>query len=129
MTKAPDALRTIGEVATETGIAPHILRYWETHVPALKPVRRAGGRRYFRPEDIAVIRRLHALVSKQGYTLEGAARALRKGGVTAAATIAADAPATDAPIAAPMLGNDAMLSDKLQRIRQRLQSALDRNFA
>lgn len=133
MTKAPDALRTIGEVATETGIAPHILRYWETHVPALKPVRRAGGRRYFRPEDIAVIRRLHALVSEQGYTLEGAARALRHGGATAAATIAAGAPATDAPIAAPiaapMLGNDAMLSDKLQRIRQRLQSALDRNFA
>lgn len=129
MTKAPDALRTIGEVATETGIAPHILRYWETHVPALKPVRRAGGRRYFRPEDIAVIRRLHALVSEQGYTLEGAARALRHGGATAAATIAADAPATDAPIATPTLGNDAMLSDKLQRIRQRLQSALDRNLA
>lgn len=129
MTKAPDALRTIGEVATETGIAPHILRYWETHVPALKPVRRAGGRRYFRPEDIAVIRRLHALVSEQGYTLEGAARALRHGGATEAATIAADAPATDAPIATPTLGNDAMLSDKLQRIRQRLQSALDRNLA
>ncbi len=129
MTKAPDALRTIGEVATETGIAPHILRYWETHVPALKPVRRAGGRRYFRPEDIAVIRRLHALVSEQGYTLEGAARALRHGGATAAATIAADAPATDAPMATPTLGNDAMLSDKLQRIRQRLQSALDRNLA
>ncbi len=129
MTKAPDALRTIGEVATETGIAPHILRYWETHVPALKPVRRAGGRRYFRPEDIAVIRRLHALVSEQGYTLEGAARALRHGGATAAATIAADAPPTDAPIAPPTLGNDAMLSDKLQRIRQRLQSALDRNLA
>lgn len=70
------ALRTIGELAEETGIAPHVLRYWERNVPALKPLRRAG-RRYYRPEDAALVRRLHHLVAVEGYTLEGAARAVR----------------------------------------------------
>lgn len=74
--KAAGALRTIGELSAETGIAAHILRYWEKQVPALQPLRRAG-RRYYRTEDVALIRRLHELVSKDGYTLEGAARAVR----------------------------------------------------
>jgi DNA-binding transcriptional MerR regulator len=74
--KAVGALRTIGEVVRETGIAAHILRYWERQVPALQPVRRAGGRRYYRAEDLALVQRLHHLVSTQGYTLDGAARAL-----------------------------------------------------
>lgn len=118
--KAPDALRTIGEVAAETGVAPHILRYWEAHVPALRPVRRAGGRRYFRVADVALIRRLDALVTDQGYTLEGAARALQGGGAAPVADHGTPAPTTSA------LGNDAMLSHHLQRIRSKLQAAIDR---
>lgn len=74
--KASAALRTIGELAAETGIATHILRYWEKNVAALKPLRRSGGRRYYRAEDTALIRRLHHLVSVEGYTLDGAARAV-----------------------------------------------------
>lgn len=116
--KAPDALRTIGEVARETGIAPHVLRYWEAHVSALKPVRRAGGRRYFRTEDVAVIRQLHALVSERGYTLDGAARSLRSNEPPPPATAAHQPGSTG-------LGNDAMLSEKLLRIRNRLQATLD----
>lgn len=74
--KTSTALRTIGELAAETGIATHVLRYWEKNVSALKPLRRSGGRRYYRPEDAALIRRLHHLVSVEGYTLDGAARAV-----------------------------------------------------
>lgn len=126
--KAPDALRTIGEVAVETGIAPHILRYWEQVVPALKPLRRAGGRRYFRPEDVALVRRLSDLVSRQGYTLEGAARVLRRGDaspISGAATVPDPAPAS----AQSALGNAALLPEKWQRIRARLMAALDSDMA
>jgi DNA-binding transcriptional MerR regulator len=77
--KAPGALRAMGEVVAETGVPAHVLRYWEAHVPALRPVRRAGGRRYFRTEDVALVRRLKQLTDDQGYTLEGAARVVRRG--------------------------------------------------
>lgn len=136
--KAPDALRTIGEVAAETGIAPHILRYWEQTVPALRPLRRAGGRRYFRAEDVAIVRRLDDLLNRQGYTLEGAARALRSRGDSSVVSVSGagqPVPAEStmpsvAPSAPPSaLGNDALLGEKWQRIRARLQSALDSDFA
>ncbi|MFM6854193.1 MAG: MerR family transcriptional regulator [Sphingopyxis sp.] len=85
--KAPDALRTIGELSAETGIATHVLRYWERNVPALQPLRRAGGRRYYRAEDAALVRQLYHLVSQQGYTLDGAARALKGVGRTDAGAV------------------------------------------
>lgn len=90
--KSPGALKSIGEVSAETGVATHILRYWEDHVPALKPVRRAGGRRYYRTEDVALIRQLQSLMAESGYTLEGAARAVNTAEVfeAAASTIAAE---------------------------------------
>jgi DNA-binding transcriptional MerR regulator len=92
VSKAPGALKSIGEVSTETGVAAHILRYWEDHVPALNPVRRAGGRRYYRAEDVALIRQLQSLMAESGYTLEGAARAVNTAEVfeTAAATVTAE---------------------------------------
>ncbi|GGC21723.1 hypothetical protein GCM10011371_06690 [Novosphingobium marinum] len=74
--KAPDALRTIGEVSRALGIKQHVLRYWEDHFPSLKPVKRSGGRRYYRPEDIALIRRIDRLVHREGYTLRGARQAV-----------------------------------------------------
>jgi len=69
--KASGAFRTIGEVAAETGLPQHILRYWETRFPQLRPVTRAGNRRYYRPEDVALIRRIHDLLDQQGYTVRG----------------------------------------------------------
>jgi DNA-binding transcriptional MerR regulator len=74
--KAPDALRTIGEVAKALKIRQHVLRYWEEQFPALKPVKRSGGRRYYRPEDIALIATIDRLVHREGYTLRGAKKAL-----------------------------------------------------
>ncbi len=69
--KASGAFRTIGEVSQETGLPQHILRYWETRFPQLRPVTRAGNRRYYRPEDVALIRRIHELLSTRGYTVRG----------------------------------------------------------
>ncbi|WP_084582390.1 MerR family transcriptional regulator [Sphingomonas azotifigens] len=74
--KAAGALRTIGELAAEIGRPQHILRYWETRFPQLKPLTRAGNRRYYRPEDVALVRRIHHLLSQEGYTIRGVQRLL-----------------------------------------------------
>ena len=75
--KEDGALRTIGEVATATGIKTHVLRYWEKQFPQLKPLKRSGGRRYFRPDDVALVEQIDRLVNREGYTLKGAKAALR----------------------------------------------------
>lgn len=67
-----DRFRTIGEVVAETGIKAHVLRYWEDNFPMLRPLKRAGGRRYYRVEDMALIRRIDDLLHHQGFTLAGA---------------------------------------------------------
>ena len=74
--KAPAAYRTIGEVARETGIAPHVLRYWETRFPQLRPLVRAGQRRYYRPEDVALVQRIQSMLRSEGLTMQGAKRRL-----------------------------------------------------
>jgi len=78
--KAPDAFRTIGELSAELGVAQHILRYWETKFPQLKPLQRAGNRRYYRPADVALARRIHGLLNEQGYTVKGVQKLLRSKG-------------------------------------------------
>ena len=75
--KAPDAFRTIGELSAELGVAQHILRYWETKFPQLKPLQRAGNRRYYRPADVALARRIHRLLDQEGYTVKGVQKLLR----------------------------------------------------
>ncbi|MBL6454479.1 MerR family transcriptional regulator [Belnapia sp. T6] len=79
--KAPTAFRTISEVADELRIPQHVLRFWETKFPQLKPLKRGGGRRYYRPEDIALLRRVSDLLYTQGYTIKGVQRLLREGGL------------------------------------------------
>ena len=69
--KSPDAFRTIGELSAELGVAQHILRYWESKFPQLRPLQRAGNRRYYRPADVALARRIHGLLNSQGYTVRG----------------------------------------------------------
>lgn len=70
--KALTAYRTIGEVASETGVARHVLRYWEQRFPQLRPLTRAGRRRYYGPADVALVRRIHRLLTREGYTIRGA---------------------------------------------------------
>ena len=74
--KKPGAFRTIGELAAEIGRPQHILRYWETRFAQLRPLQRAGGRRYYRPEDVALVRRIDALLGEEGYTIRGVQRLL-----------------------------------------------------
>ena len=79
--KAASAFRTISEVADDLHIPQHVLRFWETKFPQLKPLKRGGGRRYYRPEDIAMLRRISDLLYTQGYTIKGVQRLLREGGL------------------------------------------------
>lgn len=91
--KDETALRTIGEVSKALGIRTHVLRYWEQQFPALKPLKRSGGRRYYRAEDIALVEKIDRLVNREGYTLKGAKAALRSGDPieeTASATVSVD---------------------------------------
>ena len=114
--KAPDALRTIGEVAGALGIRQHVLRYWEEQFPMLNPVKRSGGRRYYRPEDVELLVTIDRLVHKEGYTLRGARQLLKSG--------EAPKPA-DPPLAPPLV--DAPASDiavRLRAIRNELAEAL-----
>src|SRR5882757_4877591 len=78
--KAPNAFRTISEVADGLHIPQHVLRFWETKFPQVKPLKRGGGRRYYRPDDIALLRRISDLLYIQGYTIKGVQRLLREGG-------------------------------------------------
>jgi DNA-binding transcriptional MerR regulator len=75
--KDDSALRTIGEVSEALGIKPHVLRYWEAQFPLLKPLKRSGGRRYYRPTDVALVETINRLVNREGYTLKGAEAVLR----------------------------------------------------
>ena len=78
--KAPNAFRTISEVADELHIPQHVLRFWETKFSQVKPLKRGGGRRYYRPDDISLLRRISDLLYIQGYTIKGVQRLLREGG-------------------------------------------------
>jgi DNA-binding transcriptional MerR regulator len=75
--KDEGALRTIGEVSEALGIRPHVLRYWEAQFPLLKPLKRSGGRRYYRPADVELVETIDRLVNREGYTLRGAEAVLR----------------------------------------------------
>ena len=78
--KSPDALKTIGELSHELGVAQHILRYWETKFPQLRPMQRAGNRRYYRPADVDLARRINRLLNEEGYTVRGVQKLLRDRG-------------------------------------------------
>jgi DNA-binding transcriptional MerR regulator len=82
--KDAGAFRTIGEVAEDTGLAQHVLRYWETRFPQLRPLQRAGNRRYYRPEDVALVRRIDRLINREGYTIRGVQQLLAREGRGAA---------------------------------------------
>jgi len=116
--KAADAFRTIGELSAELGVAQHILRYWETKFPQLRPLQRAGNRRYYRPDDVALARRIHRLLNSEGYTVRGVQQLLQAKGGEAAPT----------PLVAPVVpapsGHSGIAVEKLIELRDRLAAAL-----
>jgi len=79
--KSPAAFRTISEVSDDLEVPQHVLRFWETKFPQIRPLKRGGGRRYYRPEDIDLLRRVSTLLYKEGYTIKGVQRLLREGGL------------------------------------------------
>ncbi|MFD1105372.1 MerR family transcriptional regulator [Sphingobium olei] len=112
MDKEEGAFLTISELAGELGLPQHILRYWETRFPQLRPLQRSGNRRYYRPADVQLARRIHQLLNVEGFTVKGAQKALADG----------PAPSTQ-PSSPPVLDDAALLRD-LQAIRDRLAAAL-----
>src|ERR1700689_373294 len=96
--KSADAFRTISEVAEELGVPQHVLRFWESRFTQIKPVKRAGGRRYYRPEDIDLLRGIRALLYADGLTIRGVQKVLKDRGLRHVARVGrGDAPATFAP--------------------------------
>ena len=118
MAKAEGAFLTIGELASELGVPQHILRYWETRFPQLRPMQRSGNRRYYRVGDAALARRIHHLLTVEGFTVKGAQKALA---AKSEAPVAVPAAAPAAP-AAPA-GNDDLIG-RLEDIRDKLAAAL-----
>lgn len=92
--KSAAAFRTISEVSGELDVPQHVLRFWETKFSQVRPLKRAGGRRYYRPEDIALLRRIRDLLYAEGYTIKGVQRLLRDGAgsLEASAAEAAESP-------------------------------------
>ena len=122
--KGPGAFKTIGELSEELGVAQHILRYWETRFPQLRPLQRAGNRRYYRPDDVALARRINRLLNEEGYTVRGVQKLLRdKAGEPAEAP----APAAPAPAPSPRAADDSAGVDvfRLIALRDRLAEALE----
>lgn len=92
MDKSPDAFRTISEAATDLDVPQHVLRFWETRFTQIKPMKRGGGRRYYRPEDIELLKAIRHLLYGEGYTIKGVQRLLKEQGLKAVIGLASGAP-------------------------------------
>lgn len=112
--KGEGAFRTIRELSADLGVPQHVLRYWELRFPQLRPLQRAGNRRYYRPADVALARRIHKLLSQEGYTVRGVQQLLA----------ARPAAHVTEPPAGPALSIDR---EALARIRDQLVQALVRD--
>jgi DNA-binding transcriptional MerR regulator len=113
LTKSETAFRTIGELAEELNLPQHILRYWETRFPQLRPLQRAGNRRYYRPEDVTLARRIDRLLNHEGYTIKGVQKVL----------------AERAPEAEVASSQATIPIAELKRIREMLAEALEEDAA
>lgn len=137
--KSPDAYRSISEAASELDLPAHVLRFWESKFPQLKPVKRAGGRRFYRPGDIALLRGIKRLLYEDGFTIKGAQKYVREQGVAAVGALTTDEGGK--PPEAPRLaeryvpparpaarvtgqGSLAPILDRLEEAKKRLDDAL-----
>ncbi len=118
--KAQGAFRTIGELSAELGVQQHILRYWETRFKQLKPLTRAGNRRYYRPDDVALVRQIHNLLHAEGYTVKGVQRLLNDKQSAGAVSSVSVPVAPDVASSALIIAFNA----DLRRIRDNLARAL-----
>ena len=116
--KSDQAFRTIGELAAELGVPQHILRYWETRFPQLRPLQRAGNRRYYRPADVTLAHRIHRLLSQDGYTIRGVQQLLDSGAADGEDMTSAGSPS-------PAGRQDGFPTEELRKLRQQLAEALE----
>ena len=120
MAKGPNAFRTISEAAEELGVPQHVLRFWEAKFSFIRPMKRAGGRRFYRPQDIAVLRGVRALLHEEGYTIKGVQKLQKEQGLKR--LVAAGARDGEPPAPMPVeAGGGAELGDES---RDRLTAAL-----
>jgi DNA-binding transcriptional MerR regulator len=126
VTKSASAFRTISEVASELDVPSHVLRFWETKFNQVKPMKRGGGRRYYRPEDVTLLRRIRALLYDDGYTIKGVQKLLREGGLNDADPAAEPPPAPrPAPATAPAPASAPTASGALDpKARKALEDVL-----
>ena len=120
--KGPDAFRTIAEAAEEVGVPSHVLRFWETQFPFIRPLKRAGGRRFYRPADIAALRELRRLLHDEGLSIK-TAQALPKTVWRRAAAVPKPAPDSAPPGATPIALMQAAL-DRAVRARRALDALI-----
>lgn len=120
--KSEAAFRTIAEVASELDLPAHVLRFWESKFPQIKPLKRRGGRRYYRPEDVALLRRIRSLLYTEGYTIKGVQRLLREG-VTKPAQEPPEISAS-LPDKAPTVGREAAASPHAEDGKKQLRAVL-----
>jgi DNA-binding transcriptional MerR regulator len=113
MDKSPDAYRTISEVADELGLPQHVLRFWETRFPQIKPLKRGGGRRFYRPEDIDLVRGIQTLLYSEGYTIKGVQRILKEEGVKPVQMVGRGSPAPKEPSAVDIPDDDVFTADEI----------------
>jgi DNA-binding transcriptional MerR regulator len=121
MDKAPEAFLTIGEMADRLGVKTHILRYWEEQFPMLKPLKRAGGRRLYRPADVALLEEIKHLLDTQGYTIRGARSYLTNGREQLVPLTTAPPPVAPSSFEIQV---DPAIFEELRAIRGRLANAL-----
>jgi DNA-binding transcriptional MerR regulator len=103
MAKSEEAFRTIGEVSDELNVPKHVLRFWEGRFPQIKPLKRGGGRRFYRPEDVLLLRGIHHLLYRAGLTIKGVQQILKDQGVEAVKS----APTDGVPLALPAVAKKA----------------------
>jgi DNA-binding transcriptional MerR regulator len=120
MEKSSEAFLTIGEMSKRLAVKPHILRYWEEQFPMLKPLKRAGGRRHYRPDDVAMLATIHRLLNNEGYTIKGACKYLND---TKQGSAKQDSGAEFVSSASNIVSSGIPIA-ALQAIRNRLSAAL-----
>jgi DNA-binding transcriptional MerR regulator len=133
MEKSPEAYRTIREVADSLDLPQHVLRFWETRFPQIRPLKRAGGRRYYRPDDIERLRLIKRLLYDEGYTIKGVQKLFKEQGVQALAAVALPLrePSTEAAsavephlesakVSEPSAAHSGVADDELAALREAL---------
>lgn len=125
--KSVSAFRTISEVSAELDVPQHVLRFWESKFTQLRPLKRGGGRRYYRPEDLALLRRIHGLLYREGYTIKGVQRVLKTPRGAAKEEAAVQTPKPDgarAPVEATLPGIPKPASSKAELLLREMLNEL-----